>query len=242
MRYLLLALSFISIIPLPKKLLYFDEQFHKVVAFFPLAGALLGVITYVFYYLLIYLLPKGITFVLAISFYHILNGGLHLDGYVDFFDAVFGSKKDSKRFKEILKDSRIGTMGSFAIILYFLIIIKVSDIIIPDIKSFIFLGMAGRLTIVNCAVYSKSLFEEGLGKFFIERVGLYEFIFGNLSFFILSGFLGLSYLYLAIGVFIFSFIYKMLILKSYKGFSGDLFGAGCIITEMIVFISYLWVD
>lgn len=238
MRYFLSALSFISIIPVPQRFIKYDNDFHKIVGYFPLVGAFLGLLSFFFYYSLSIFFSKNISFMLSIFFYHFLNGGLHLDGYADFADAFFGAKKDKSKFREILKDSRIGAMGTFALFLYFSIIIKISDILIPDIKTFIFLGMAGRVTIVNSATFSKSLFEEGLGKFFIEKVGMYEFAFGNLSFFLIAIIFGWKFLLFAIFVFVFSFLFKYLIIKLYGGFSGDLFGAGCIITEILIILAF----
>lgn len=238
MRYFLSALSFISIIPVPQKFIKYDNNFHKIAGYFPLVGAFLGVLSFFFYYFLSFFFLNSISFMLSMFFYNFLNGGLHLDGYADFADAFFGAKKDRSRFREILKDSRIGAMGTFALFLYFSIIIKISDILVPDIKNFIFLGMAGRVTIVNSATFSKSLFEDGLGKFFIEKVGVKEFALANLSFFIISIIFGWKFVFLSISVFVFSFLFKYLIIKLYGGFSGDLFGAGCIITEILIILAF----
>lgn len=239
MRYFLSALSFLSIIPIPQKLIRNDNNFYKIVGYFPLAGGLIGLLSYFFYYLISSFLPSNISFILSLFFYHILNGGLHLDGYADFADAFFGAKKDKTRFKEILKDSRIGAMGTFGLLLYFSLLIKITDILIPDIKTFIFIGMAGRVTIVNSATFSKSLFEEGLGSFFIEKVGINEFAFGNISFFLISVIFGWKFIVLSLFVFAFSFLFKYMIIKVYGGFSGDLFGAGCIITEILLLLSLI---
>lgn len=235
MKYFFLSLSFLSIIPVPQKFLK-DNNFHKIVSFFPLTGGFLGLVSYIFLYFFSFFLPKDISFLLAIFFYHILNGGLHLDGFADFFDAIFGAKKDKSRFKEILKDSRIGTMGTFALFLYFSLIIKITDLINPTMRLFIFLGMAGRVTIANTITFSRSLFEDGLGNFFIEKCGIKEFLNANISFLIVSFILGLKFFFLALIVIIFSLIFKYLIIKTFGGFSGDLFGAGCIITEMLVLL------
>ncbi len=239
MRYLFLAVSFLSIIPFPKRLISYDERFYKVVGYFPLAGLVIAGLSYLFFAGLRILLPEELAFLLSIFFYHILNGGLHLDGFVDFSDAIFGAKKDSSRFKEILKDSRIGTMGAFALILYFSVIFMAADYLKPDFSMFLFLGMAGRLTIVNCIHRSGSLFDEGLGKYFIEKATMNEFLLGNISFFLISAILGINYLVPAFLVWIFSFIYRNFVLINYGGFSGDLFGAGCIITELMVIIYYV---
>ncbi|MCX7990887.1 MAG: adenosylcobinamide-GDP ribazoletransferase [Proteobacteria bacterium] len=239
MRYFFWAISFISIIPIPKKYLVFDETFYKSIGYFPMAGAFLGLIAYLLFLVFSFFFSVNLSLLMSIFLYHILNGGLHLDGYADFSDAFFGAKKNKSRFKEILKDSRIGTMGAFALFFYFSVVFKITDILVPDLYFFVFLGMAGRVTIVNCATFSKPLFNEGLGRIFIEKAGLPEFITGNLFFFILSLVMGWKYLLTALIIFIFSFIFKYMILRSYEGFSGDLFGAGCIFTEIIVFLMFI---
>lgn len=50
----------------------------------------------------------------------ITTGGLHLDGLADTFDGIF-SYRSKHKMLEIMKDSRLGSNGALALILYFLL-------------------------------------------------------------------------------------------------------------------------
>ena len=50
----------------------------------------------------------------------ILTGALHLDGLADTFDGIF-SYRSKQKMLEIMKDSRLGTNGGIALVLYFVL-------------------------------------------------------------------------------------------------------------------------
>jgi adenosylcobinamide-GDP ribazoletransferase len=233
LRYFLFAISFLTIIPVPSSVFKDDAKPWRALAFFPLAGAVQGILAFVVFFLLCKVLSYKIAFITSLFFYHFLNGGLHIDGLVDFSDAWFGAKKNPERFREILKDSRIGTMGAFALLFYFLTMIACIDRFVPDWKFFIALGMAGRACILICATYSKALFEDGMGRHFVQNAQFRELVGGMLMYVIIIVLLGKIYLFTGAAVVIWSLLYKSYVLKVWKGFSGDLLGAGCCLTEVL---------
>lgn len=233
MKTFFLALTFLSIIPVPSLLWEGEEKIERALLWFPIIGAIIGTLSYTIFYLISLFVPVRASFIFSFFFYHLLNGGLHLDGLADFSDAFFGAKKNESRFKEILKDSHIGAMGVLAMIFYFLSIFAVTEKISFSLPLFIAIGMSGRTGIVIFATKSKSLFNEGLGRLFIEKSGKTELFFGLLIYLITMLLLGQKFLITAMIVLFFSFVFKVFIIKRFGGFSGDIFGAGCSLIEVL---------
>lgn len=83
---------------------------------FPLVGVLIGAITAAVYDLTRHILPEWPSAVLALTAGVILTGALHEDGLADCADG-FGGGRDKDAKLAIMRDSRIGTYGTLALIL-----------------------------------------------------------------------------------------------------------------------------
>ncbi len=112
MRRFFSALSFLTIIPIPRRLTAADP--NAMFAGYPLAGFLIGVILAAAAAGTDAILPGALAAVVLIAANIFLTGGIHLDGLADCADAFYG-RRDKTRVLEILKDPRIGTMGGAAI-------------------------------------------------------------------------------------------------------------------------------
>lgn len=224
------ALSFLTIIPIYNET---DSSIYKSFRFFPLIGALIGIITYLFYYIFTLFLPHNVSSILTVFVYHVINGGLHLDGFADLFDAYFGSKKNKERFKEILKDSRVGVMGVFGLIFYFSVIFFAIFDTKLDFQFFIALGVYGRLAIVIIAFLSKPLFEEGLGSYFVKNLTVQELFIALITSFVVVLFLGKLFVFLLFLIIFWAYLFRVFSNNYLGGVSGDIMGAGCIFTEII---------
>ncbi|MBP5770046.1 MAG: adenosylcobinamide-GDP ribazoletransferase [Bacteroidaceae bacterium] len=98
-----------------------QEAYRAVVEFWPLAGWVsAGVMAGVLYGSSL-VFGYEIAVVLAITSRLMLTGALHEDGLADFFDG-FGGGRDRQRILDIMKDSRIGTFGVLALVLYLLML------------------------------------------------------------------------------------------------------------------------
>jgi adenosylcobinamide-GDP ribazoletransferase len=112
MRNLISALQFITILPLGKARA-FDPP--KMVPYFPLVGILLGVLVALFDSVVIRLWPPPVAALLDVMLLAGLTAAFHIDGLGDTADGLLGPRSRDKAL-EIMKDSRIGTMGLVAIL------------------------------------------------------------------------------------------------------------------------------
>jgi len=114
-----LTLAFLSRIPLPNRLanrISSDSKLSNAAALFPIVGLMIAIPIAIIWYWASLLLPSTIAAGLAIGTSLLITGGLHEDGFADCADGL-GATPDRERALEIMRDSRIGTYGSLALIL-----------------------------------------------------------------------------------------------------------------------------
>jgi adenosylcobinamide-GDP ribazoletransferase len=109
------AFQFMTRLPLP------TVQFHpsalaRAAKFFPIVGLTIGLIASVASHLLSSHLSRPLTALLALVFFILVTGALHEDGLADAADG-FGGGWDRKQVLAIMRDSRIGSYGTLALIL-----------------------------------------------------------------------------------------------------------------------------
>ena len=97
-RRIIIALNFLTIIPLPKAKEPNQEELGRSMAYFPLVGIFLGLFLACAYMEFARLLPSLLTAVLVTGLWACITGFLHLEGFVDAADG-FSASQD-KNFKE----------------------------------------------------------------------------------------------------------------------------------------------
>lgn len=88
----------------------------KAAAWFPLVGALVGLTVAGAYWALFPWAPSLLGAVVAVTLGVFLTGAFHEDGLADTFDAV-GSGETGNAALEIMRDPRLGTYGTVAVVL-----------------------------------------------------------------------------------------------------------------------------
>jgi adenosylcobinamide-GDP ribazoletransferase len=115
MKKFLLALQFLTVIPLRFKQVK-EEEIADSMVVFPLVGLFLGLALSGFHYLFSFLgfsnLSESVFLVLLLA---ALSGGIHLDGLADSADALL-SGRSSLEMLEIMRDARIGAMGVLSLL------------------------------------------------------------------------------------------------------------------------------
>lgn len=140
MKGLILLFKFMTRLPIPINPEFDSKELGKSMKFFPIVGMVIGIILYVIYVIgAKFILSSYLLATVVVLSEVVLTGGLHLDGLADTFDGIF-SYRSKQKMLEIMKDSRLGTNGGIALILYFLLKI----FLIAGIKDSGF-GVAGSL-------------------------------------------------------------------------------------------------
>lgn len=117
---LLLALQFLTRIPVPQQRDITPRDSGRSMLFYPLVGALLGVMLLGVEQLLQGSAPL-LRAVVLVALWVALTGALHLDGLADMADAWIGGHGDRVRTLAIMKDPYCGPMGVTALLLVLLL-------------------------------------------------------------------------------------------------------------------------
>lgn len=115
------ALRFLTILPLGRGCELDGRGMARAMAWFPVAGALMGGALVGLDGLLPGRLPGPVVSVLLVALLALVTGGLHLDGFADTLDGMYGGRGDRERTLAIMKDSRIGAMGVIGLVLLLLL-------------------------------------------------------------------------------------------------------------------------
>lgn len=104
------ALSFFSRIPVPKNVRYSGQSLSQCVAYFPLVGWIVGLVSAGLIVLLMPILGAPLAILLSMAASCWLTGAFHEDGFADCCDG-FGGGYTPEQMLRIMKDSRLGTYG-----------------------------------------------------------------------------------------------------------------------------------
>ena len=106
-----IGLQFLTRISIVKQTIWTEENFGGSVKFFPMIGAVLGVISSSIALIFLSLeIPQNLSAAILSILPIILTGGIHADGFMDTCDGIL-SGREKDRALEIMKDSRAGSMA-----------------------------------------------------------------------------------------------------------------------------------
>ncbi len=115
---LALAWQFLTIIPLPSRLMpeIMPSTFAVALRWFPVVGFLLGLGLVILDHALEPVFTPMVLNLLILLFYVLVTGGLHQDGLADTIDALAGGTTPAHRL-EIFRDSHVGAIGVTGLVL-----------------------------------------------------------------------------------------------------------------------------
>lgn len=107
----LLAVQFLTRIPVPRDLPFSDDLLIRATRYYPLVGMAVGVIGAAVLYLASFAVPMPVAVLLSMAATVFATGAFHEDGLADAADGL-GGGLTRERALEIMRDSRIGTYGA----------------------------------------------------------------------------------------------------------------------------------
>jgi len=185
------------------------------------------------------LLPVPASVLCAIVFAAFITDGFHEDGLADAFDG-FGGGWSKDRVLEIMRDSRIGTYGTLALI--FLVLGKLTFLSsLPQGQIWRWLIVAhtaSRWTTLPLCAWLPYAREEGQGKLVAKQVGTLEIVIATVT-------LLLTFILIpwrpALAVFLVTSLVTLLsgfyFRTRLQGITGDCLGATNQITEVGLYIT-----
>ncbi len=161
----MLSLQFLTRIPVRSDGHYSELRMAEIPRYFPLVGALIGAAGGAVFFAAHELLSLGSAVLISVAATMALTGAFHEDGLADTFDGVGGGTNKSKAL-EIMRDSRLGTYGTLAIVVALLLkIALLAELPARHIPTALILGHAlSRLSSVLVLFRGCYVRDEGAGK------------------------------------------------------------------------------
>jgi adenosylcobinamide-GDP ribazoletransferase len=170
-----LAIQFLTRLRLPGSRLD-AARLGRSLAFFPVAGLLLGLGLAGAAHLVDGRLAPLVAAALLVAGLAWATGGLHLDGLADVFDGLAAGHADRERALRIMRDSRIGAHGAAALVL--VLVAKVAAVAQIASRSaawpLVLAPVVARFAAVPLVVGFPYARPEGLGRAFHEGGGRRE--------------------------------------------------------------------
>ncbi len=172
MRFYIIALQFLTIMPLPFSVRCGKEDLGRSTALFPLAGLTIGALLAGLNWLISPWLARPLCDALLITALAVLTGGLHLDGLADVCDGL-AARGGRERFLAVMKDSQVGAIGAAGLVLCLLLKWQALVAVPIELKwqallVFPVLARFGQVLTLTGARHAR---QDGLGAAFVPGAG-----------------------------------------------------------------------
>lgn len=244
MNELMFLLQVFTRLPIKKELDYSADSMKKASVLLSLVGAFTYFPAAFISLLLIFLkCPPGINAFITLAVHFLFTGAYHLDGLSDTVDGLF-SGREKDRILEIMKDSRIGSYGTIALIIDIGIKATVFTELIVTRRIWILplLGAAGKLSLNLVSYLGDCAKENSSGNIFIRSSTVVSILINFLVFMIIGYFTKeiRASLITVIILLLFSAGFAIYTKKKIGGMVGDNLGFASEIGEIIIGIFSLW--
>jgi len=241
LRHFFLALRFLTIVPLGRGGEISEGDITGAVSYFPLVGALQGVILVIIFFIFIHLFSGLVLSTIMVAALTLTNGGFHLDGFMDTVDGLACGGERERRLS-IMADPNAGAVG--VVFTFFIIILKIAALDAVPMNFYIaalFLcPIFGRWASVPLALFSNYARPEGgLGKA-VTAIGAKEFFIATgitlvISFYWLGPWAFLIFALTGALAYIVSLFFKARL----GGVTGDVFGFQAELSEVLFLLLLL---
>jgi len=244
---LLAALRFLTVIPIPGRREISAEEAGASLGYFPLVGLFLGAILAGIDWSLSLILPSSIVNAVIIIALLLLTGALHIDGFIDTCDALFGRRTVQERW-QIMSDSRVGgfgVVGAFCLLL--LVYVSLGGIAEAyKMVALILMPALSRWSMVYAIFAFPYAKPAGLGKTFKQQANWRKLVLATLlvlvsilGLFIVKGlvmmFAGLALIFM---VWLIAAVLGLFLQRKFAGLTGDSYGTINEVTQVSILIFF----
>ncbi len=238
MKYLLTAFDLLTTLPLPASKNWQAGDSGRSAVWYSLVGLCIGVLVAGAFALLQIYFSHVISAALALAFWVLLTGGLHLDGLADCFDGMFHASNPERRL-QIMKDPHTGAFGVIGLILVLLIKFSALTSLSPmcAIGAILLSASFARWCVLLAGKQSPAR-PDGLGADFASGLRASAIIFGGLIPLGLAIWLkGIGFLAIGLGLLVTALI-LFAAKKNLGGITGDVLGMIVEIVEAMILLVF----
>lgn len=236
---MMIAFSMYSRIPVPQ-VQWTKERMKYAMCFFPLIGAVIGLMEYGAILLFRTMGFPFLTQILPVVIPVAVTGGIHMDGLLDVIDAKSSHGETEKKL-EILKDPHTGAFAIIGCGIYFLLYLaffmEMRPVMIPAFCiTFVITRALSGLSVVTFPMAKKSglaaAFSDGAHKRVVGTVMVLYIIISLIAIWLFTGAFAVSGV-IAISFVVFLYYYHMS-KREFGGITGDLAGYFLQILELVL--------
>jgi adenosylcobinamide-GDP ribazoletransferase len=162
-RSLRSAMAFLTVLPVATAEGAPGERLGR--AYFPMVGALIGLLAGITFGVMTAMTTPLLAAVAATAVMALLTGALHLDGVADAADGLLGGGDTARRL-EVMRDPRLGSFGTTAIVLVLAGSVAAIASMTPAraIVALVIAGAMSRLAMLAVIAFVPYVRQSGLGS------------------------------------------------------------------------------
>ncbi|MBC8496790.1 MAG: adenosylcobinamide-GDP ribazoletransferase [Anaerolineales bacterium] len=236
---LLAALQFLTLIPPLVKRPFTEKELGQAVGFYSLVGLIIGAVLVGANMLLALVFPPFVRAALILALWVLMSGALHLDGFLDACDGIFGGFTPEKRL-EIMHDERVGAFGlAGGVLLMMMKFTTLSALPNPNAALLLVptLSRWGMSLALIAYPYAR---DQGLARAIKDNAGWKQLVLASVIAIITAWFtfqwIGLIALVMA-GVIV--WLAATFVLRRIPGLTGDIYGALNELVELVLIIIFV---
>lgn len=238
MSELLAAFQFLTIFPAVIRRPFTPQELGRSVGFYPLVGLALGGMLFWLMQWFNFLFPEQVSAALILTVWVIFTRALHLDGFLDTCDGLFGSLNQEKRLS-IMRDSHVGAFGVVGGVLLLLTKFTAIPFLNNQLGGLLLAPVLGRWTMSFAIILFPYAHQEGLGRDIKEHAQFPQLLLASLIALGTAWFVGQWLGLLAWGlVALFGFLWMRFVSSLIPGLTGDIYGATCEMMELLVLLVF----
>lgn len=237
MASILAAFQFLTVFPPLIRRAFTPKELGRSVGWYPLVGLGLGGVLFGVGWLLRPVLPDAVMAVLLLILWVTLTRALHLDGFMDMCDGLFGGFTPERRL-EIMRDSRVGAFGAAGGALLLLTRFVLIQEVLAEPFALILAAVLGRWAVSLAVVQFPYARESGMGRQIKDQAGRAQVAIATLTALLAAAALfGCLGMYILVGVGAAAGVILALVLRRIPGLTGDIYGALCEMIEVLALLA-----
>lgn len=241
---LILFTQFFTRISIPIAIPDATNKFKQNIQYLTFFGLLVGCVEAVIFWGFTLIFPLWFAWILYWITDGLMTGGFHLDALADTADGLYSSRAPEK-MHAIMKDSRLGTMGSLGLLYFYLIVISCGIIIAPQLPLWQLVGLTAITTMMAktgiTVLFYKMVYSgsgPGLSSVWVG-VTTWRIVTAQLfSVIVIGAVLRWPGLIAYLVVLVLAYFYRRFHIHLLHGFTGDTIGAYGDLSQVIFLLVY----
>ncbi len=238
MSDLLAAFQFLSIFPAVIRRPFTEKELGRSVGYYPLVGLAIGGVMFGIMNGISRFFSSQVSAAFILILWVVLTRAIHLDGFLDTCDGLFGGFTPEKRLV-IMRDSRVGAFALIGGVVLLISMFSAIESTNSMLCSLLLAPVFGRWALSFAVIAFPYARSEGMGRAIKDNSRWPQLLLASLTTLVIAWFagqwIGLVVFGLAV---ITSFLWLRYVLRLIPGLTGDIYGATCVVIEVLVLVIF----